>query len=181
MDLSKIGKIIYTEEEIAREVKRLGMEISTDYKDKNPVLVSVLKGTLYFLADLTRHIDVDLNLDFMSIGVYATGGRTSGIVRITKDLDINITARNVLIIEDIINTGLTLSYLVQNMEVRKPESIKICTLLDSPSKRLVNLPIAYRGFQVPDTFLVGYGLDYNEDFRHLPYIAEYREQVNNKR
>lgn len=175
MNLTKVGKIIYSQKDIEQEVKRLGMEISRDYKGKDPVLISVLKGTLYFLADLTRNIDIDINLDFMSIGVYSGGKNQSGIVRITKDLDIDITGRNVLIIEDIINTGLTLSYLVQNMEVRQPESIKICTLLDSPSKRLVNLPVAYKGFETPDAFLVGYGLDYNEDLRHLPYIAEYME------
>ena len=175
MDLSGVKKVLYSEEIIKKRVEELGKQISEDYKDKHPVLISVLKGTMYFVADLTRNIDIQINVDFMSIGVYPGAEKNTGIVRINKDLDINITGRHIIIIEDIINTGLTMGYLVQNMEARKPASIKVCTLLNNPNKRLMNIPLEYIGFQVPDTCLVGYGIDYKQDFRHLPYIAEYNE------
>jgi len=158
---------------IKNRVKELGRRISEDYRDKHPVLISVLKGTMYFVADLTRELDIPVNIDFMSIGVYPDITRKTGIVRINKDLDLNITGRHVLMIEDIINTGLTIGYLVQNMEARKPASIKICTLLNNPSKRLMNIPLEYVGFDVPDLVLVGYGIDYRQEYRHLPYIAEF--------
>lgn len=177
MSLTEVKRIIFTEEQIKNRVAELGRQISEDYRDKHPILVSVLKGTMYFIADLTRQLDVPINIDFMSIGVYPGTSKNSGIVRINKDLDLNITGRHVLFVEDIINTGLTIGYLVQNMEVRKPASIKICTLLNNPQKRLMNIPLEYVGFEVPDIFLVGYGLDYNQDYRHLPYIGELDPQV----
>ncbi|MGI6123463.1 MAG: hypoxanthine phosphoribosyltransferase [Acetivibrionales bacterium] len=173
MNLTKIKKIIFSEKQIRDRVKELGQQISADYKDKHPILISVLKGTLYFMADLTRAIDIQVNIDFMSIGVYPGVSRNTGIVKINKDLDLNITGRHVLFVEDIINTGLTMGYLVQNMESRKPASIKICTLLNNPQKRLMNIPLEYVGFEVPDTYLVGYGLDHNQEYRHLPYIGEF--------
>lgn len=175
MNLTGVKKIIFSEEEIKKRVEELGKQISKDYIDKHPVLISVLKGTMYFVADLTRQLDIPVNIDFMSIGVYPGITKNTGVVRINKDLDINITGRHVLILEDIINTGLTMGYLVQNMEARKPASIKVCTLLNNPSKRLMNIPLMYVGFQVPDKYMVGYGLDHNQDFRHLPYIAEFDE------
>ncbi len=156
-------------------MKELGKKISDDYRDKHPILISVLKGTMYFVADLTRALDIPVNIDFMSIGVYPGITKNTGVVRINKDLDLNITGRHVLMIEDNINTGLTIGYLVQNMEARKPASIKICTLLNNPSKRLMNIPLEYVGFQVPDKTLVGYGIDYNQEYRHLPYIAAFDE------
>ena len=143
MNLTKIKKIIFSEKQIRDRVKELGQQISADYKDKHPILISVLKGTLYFMADLTRAIDIQVNIDFMSIGVYPGVSRNTGIVKINKDLDLNITGRHVLFVEDIINTGLTMGYLVQNMESRKPASIKICTLLNNPQKRLMNIPLEY--------------------------------------
>lgn len=173
MNLTKIKKIIFSEKQIRDRVKELGQQISADYKDKHPILISVLKGTLYFMADLTRAIDIQVNIDFMSIGVYPGVSRNTGIVKINKDLDLNITGRHVLFVEDIINTGLTMGYLVQNMESRKPASVKICTLLNNPQKRLMNIPLEYVGFEVPDTYLVGYGLDHNQEYRHLPYIGEF--------
>lgn len=176
MNLTGIKRIVFTEEQIKNRVAELGKQISQDYKDKYPILISVLKGTMYFVADLTRQLDIPINIDFMSIGVYQGIAKNSGIVRINKDLDLNITDRHVLFVEDIINTGLTMGYLVQNMEARKPASIKICTLLNNPQKRLMNIPLEYVGFEVPDVFLVGYGLDYNQDYRHLPYIAEWDSQ-----
>ncbi|MDD5602663.1 MAG: hypoxanthine phosphoribosyltransferase [Eubacteriales bacterium] len=179
MDTSCIKRIIYTSEELQAKAKALGRQISDDYRGKHPVLISVLKGTLYFLADLTRNIDIPVNIDFMSIGVFSgsAGNSRTGIVRITKDLDTDISGRHVLMVEDIINTGLTMGYLIQNMRARQPADIKICTLLNNPAKRLVSLPIAYTGFESSNSFLVGYGLDYKEEFRHLPYIGEFDESM----
>lgn len=175
MDLTGVKNILFNEEQISQRISVLGRQISDDYRDKHPILISVLKGTMYFIADLTRQMDIPVNIDFMSIGVYPVITKNTGIVRINKDLDINITGRHILMIEDIINTGLTMGYLVQNMEARKPASIKVCTLLNNPHKRLMNIPLAYVGFEVPDVMLVGYGIDYNQEFRHLPYIAEFNE------
>ena len=176
MSLTEVKRIIFSEEQIRNRVEELGQEISQDYMDKHPILISVLKGTMYFIADLTRTLNFPLNIDFMSIGVYQGITNNTGIVRINKDLDLNITGRHVLFVEDIINTGLTMGYLVQNLEARKPASIKICTLLDNPRKRLMNIPLEYVGFEVPDIFLVGYGLDHNQEYRHLPYIGEYEKE-----
>ncbi|HHU90283.1 MAG TPA: hypoxanthine phosphoribosyltransferase [Clostridiaceae bacterium] len=173
MNLTKIKRIVFSEEQIKNRVLELGKQINTDYSDKNPILISVLKGTLYFMADLTRALDIQVSIDFMSIGVYPGISRNTGIVKINKDLDLNITGRHVLFVEDIINTGLTMGYLVQNLESRNPASIKICTLLNNSRKRLMNLPLEYVGFEVPDVYLVGYGLDYNQEYRHLPYIGEF--------
>ncbi len=175
MNSTGVKKILFSTQTIRNRVKELSTRISEDYRDKHPVLISVLKGTMYFTADLTRELDIPVNIDFMSIGVYPDLTKNTGIVRINKDLDMNITGRHVLMIEDIINTGLTIGYLVQNMEARRPASIKICTLLNNPSKRLVNIPLEYVGFEVPDVLMVGYGIDYNQEYRHLPYIAEFDE------
>ena len=175
MNLTEVKKIVFSEEEIKNRVLELGKQISEDYKDKHPILISVLKGTLYFMADLTRALDIPINIDFMSIGVYPGMSRNTGIVKINKDLDLNINGRHVLFVEDIINTGLTMGYLVQNMEARKPASVKICTLLNNPQKRLMNIPLEYVGFEVPDAYLVGYGLDHNQEYRHLPYIGEFEK------
>ncbi len=172
MNLTQIKRVVFSEEQIEKRVKELGEQISRDYADKHPVLVSVLKSTMYFIADLTRTLDFPINIDFMSISVYHGVTNNTGIVRIDKDLDININGRHVLFVEDIINTGLTMGYLVQNLEARKPASIKICTLLDNPRKRLMNIPLEYVGFEVPDIYLIGYGLDHNQEYRHLPYIGE---------
>jgi len=173
MNLTGVRKVIFSEGEIKKRVEELGKQISLDYREKSPVMVSILKGTMYFVADLTRSLDIPVNIDFMSIGVYPGVTKKSGVVRINKDLDIDITGRHVLLVEGIINTGLTIGYLVQNLEARRPASIKLCTLLNNQSKRLMNLPLEYVGFEVPDTFMVGYGLDYNQEYRHLPYIAEF--------
>jgi len=168
----KIEKTVFSEEQIMEKVAELGREISRDYEGKRPILISVLKGTFVFLADITRKIDIPIEIDFMSIGLYPGTTNQTGVVRITKDLDIDITGRHVLVIEDIIRTGLTIGYLIQNMESRKPASIKICTLLDNPAKRLVNIPVAYSGFEVPDVTLAGYGMDVRGELRNLPYIVQ---------
>lgn len=177
MNIPGLKRIFITEGQLRNKVNELGKQIGNDYSGKHPILVSILKGSFYFLSDLTRNIDIPVNIDFMAIGVYPGTSNHTGVVKITKDLDMNITGRHVIIVEDIINTGLTLGYLVQQMEARKPASIKICTLLDNPALRLVNIPVAYTGFDMPDIFLAGYGLDCNEEFRHLPYIAEIDESV----
>jgi hypoxanthine phosphoribosyltransferase len=175
MNLTGVKKIIFSQEEIKKRVEELGRQISTDYKALNPVIISVLKGTLYFSADLTRHMDCQINMDFISLGLYHGIDKSTGIVGIDRDLDINISGRHVILVESIVRTGLTLGYLIQNLESRKPASIKICTLLNDHERRLVNIPIEYSGFNVSDEFLVGYGLDYKQKFRHLPYIAEFDE------
>ncbi|MBE3597399.1 MAG: hypoxanthine phosphoribosyltransferase [Limnochordaceae bacterium] len=166
-----MGRVVYSEEAIRRRVQQLGEEISRDYEGLHPILVSVLKGAIYFVADLTRSIRIPIHLDFLAISRYGQESEQTGVVRITKDLDIPITGRHVLMIEDVIDTGLTLRYLLLMLERRQPASLYVCTLLDNRARRLVELPIRYRGFAMPDEFLVGYGLDWREDFRHLPYLA----------
>lgn len=177
MNLTGVKRVVFSEEQIKNRVEELGKQISQDYRDKSPIIISILKGTMYFVADLTRSLDIPVNIDFMSIGVYPGITKKSGVVRINKDLDIDISGRHVLLIEGIINTGLTVGYLVQNLEARRPASIGLCTLLNNQSKRLMNLPLKYVGFEVPDTFMVGYGLDYNQEYRHLPYIAEFEKAL----
>jgi len=172
MKETEIGKILFSEEAIRQRVAEMGRQISSDYRDRDTVIVSVLKGSLYFVADLTRQLTIPLSIDFLSIGLYPGVTSETGIVRITKDLDISVTGRHVLMVEDVIGTGLTLGYICQHLESSRPASLKICTLLDNPSERLLNIPVDYRGFIQPDTFVVGYGLDYEEKYRNLPYIAE---------
>ena len=151
-------------------MSELGAEISRDYADRTPVLISVLKGSFMFLADLARAITVPVNLDFMAITRYGAGKR-GGVVRIEKDLDQAIAGREVVFVEDIVDTGLTLGYLVRNLQAREPAGLAVCTLLDRRVRRLANLPIRYTGFEVPDRFLVGYGLDHREQYRNLPYLG----------
>lgn len=167
-----VGKILFSEEDIRRRVTEMGCQISADYKDKDLVIVSILKGSLYFVADLTRRLTIPLSLDFLSIGVHPGITKETGVVRITKDLDLSITGRHVLMVEDVIGTGLTLGYICQYLQSGKPASLKICTLLDNPSERLITIKVDYCGFIKPDAFVIGYGLDYKEKYRNLPYIAE---------
>jgi hypoxanthine phosphoribosyltransferase len=171
MYIPRIKRVVFTESDIAQKVAEMGKRISEDYKDKEPLLISVLKGTFYFFADLTRRIDIPADIDFMSIGVYPGTTNQTGVVRIVKDLDLDITGRHVLMIEDI-NTGLTIGYLIQNIESRWPASLKVCTFLNNPSQRLVNIPVEYSGFEVPDIHLAGYGMDVHGKLRNLPYIVE---------
>lgn len=172
MNLPDIKRIVFTEQEIAAKVRALGAAIAEDYRGKRPLFISMLKATLYFFADLTRAIDYPVDIDFMAIGVIPNTTSKTGVVRITKDLDTDINGRHVLMIEDIVNTGLTLGYVMQNLLSRKPESLKVCTLLDNPGPRLVHIPFAYCGFEVPDVPLAGYGMDRKDRYRNLPYIAE---------
>jgi hypoxanthine phosphoribosyltransferase len=177
MLLNDIQEILVSTDQIQRRVKELGEAISRDYQDKEPILVSILKGAVFFLSDLARAISIHISLDFMAISSYGDSQKTSGVVRILKDLDETITGREVLIVEDIIDTGLTLRYLLNNLEARKPASLKICTLLDKPFRRIVKLPIAYQGFEIPDKFVVGYGLDYKQRYRNLPFIGVLKPEL----
>ncbi|WP_019228434.1 MULTISPECIES: hypoxanthine phosphoribosyltransferase [Sedimentibacter] len=175
-----IKKILIAEDELQAKVKELGAKITEDYQGKDLLLVCVLKGAVLFVSDLMKRIDLPLEIDFMAISSYGSNTQSSGVVRILKDLNQSIEGRNVLIVEDIIDSGLTLSYLAENLKARGPESVEICTILDKPDRRTTNLDIKYTGFQVPDEFVVGYGLDYAEKYRNLPYIAVLKEEVYTK-
>jgi hypoxanthine phosphoribosyltransferase len=173
-----IGQILITEDEIQSKVRELGALISADYAGRAVTLVSVLKGSLPFMADLMRAIDVPVQIDLMEVSSY--GGATtesSGLVRILKDLSSSIAARDVLIVEDIIDTGLTLNYLLRYLRGKNPSSLRICALLDKPARRLVEIPIDYTGFTIPDEFVVGYGLDFGEFYRNLPFIGVLRREL----
>jgi len=163
-------KILFTEEQIRIRVAELGRQISQDYADKELLTVGILKGAMVFLTDLVRKITVPTYFDFVAASSYGKSTKSSGVVRILKDLDRSIEGRHVLLVEDIIDTGLTLNYLFDNLKSRGPASIKICTLLNKPSRRIVPVNMHYCGFSIPDEFVVGYGLDYNERYRNLPYI-----------
>lgn len=175
-----IKKILIAEDELQAKVKELGAKITEDYQGKDLLLVCVLKGAVLFVSDLMKRIDLPLEIDFMAISSYGSNTQSSGVVRILKDLNQSIEGRNVLIVEDIIDSGLTLSYLAENLRARGPESVEICTILDKPDRRTTSLDIKYTGFQVPDEFVVGYGLDYAEKYRNLPYIAVLKEEVYTK-
>lgn len=169
--MNNIGKILISEEEVKSKVKELGRIITKDYQGKDLVVIGILKGAVLFLSDLVKEIEVPLSMDFMAISSYGSSTSSSGVVRFLKDLDNEIENKDVLIAEDIIDTGLTLHYLLENLRSRKPRSMKICCFLDKPHRRDVEIPIDYRGFEIPDEFVVGYGLDYAEKYRNLPYIA----------
>jgi len=168
--MSEMGEVIITETEIREKIKELGLQISKDYEGKEPVLICVLKGACVFIADLMRAIEVPVVVDFLSISTYAEKSE-AGAVRIIKDLDIDITGRDVLVVEDIIDTGFTLGYLLRILKARNPATLKVVVLLDRPALRIVDLPVAYKGFEIPEEFVVGYGLDYRQKYRNLPYIC----------
>ena len=169
--LNDIEAVYYSEEKLQSIVKDLGKRISEDYKGKNLLLVSVLKGSVVFMADLMRAITIPCEIDFMCVSSYASGTTSSGVVKIIKDLDINLEGKDVLIVEDILDSGRTLNYIISILEKRNPSSIKICTLLDKPCRRRVEFNPVYCGIEIPDEFVIGYGLDYNERYRALPYIG----------
>ncbi len=166
-------KVFLSEEEIKNRVAQLGKQISDDYrgKDKNLIAISILKGSVVFMSDLIRNIDVDLSIDFMIVSSYGSSTTSSGNIKIIKDLDINIQDYDLLIVEDILDSGRTLSKLIEILKMRNPKSLKICTLLDKPDRRVADVDLDYCGFVVPDEFIVGYGLDYDEKYRNLPYIG----------
>lgn len=175
-----IERVILTEEQIHARVSEMGAAISRDYADKDPLLVGVLSGVLFFMADLLRHITVPVTVDFMSISRYAVSGQRSGTVRITKDLEYPITGRHVLFVEDVIDTGLTLNYLLRTLRTRQPASLNVCVLFDRPYRRLIDIPLAYQGFELPDLFVVGYGLDAGEHYRNLPFVGVLKPGLNGR-
>ena len=172
-----ILKVLLTQEELREKVKELGRQITQDYQGKNLMIVTVLKGAVVFLADLMREIDVPAEIDFMVVSSYGAGTRSSGVVKIVKDLDVPLKDKDLLIVEDILDSGMTLSYLKELLEGREPRSIRIATLLDKPARRKVDLKADYIGYSVPDEFVVGYGLDYDEKYRNLPYIGILKPEV----
>ncbi len=172
-----IKEILLTEEDIRNKVDELGEKITKDHKDEELILIGVLKGANVFMSDLMRKINKPIEIDFISVSSYGHSTESSGVVRILKDLDSEIEGKNVIIVEDIIDSGLTLNYLIQNFKTRKPKSVKICTLLDKPERRKVDIKIDYKGFVIPDEFIVGYGIDYAEGYRNLPYVATLKEEV----
>lgn len=175
--INDIQEVLYSEETIAEMVKRVGAEISRDYKGKNLMLVSVLKGSVAFMADLMRAIDIPVRIDFMSVSSYGSGTKTSGVVKIIKDLDIDLEGYDLLIVEDILDSGKTLHYLVNMLKNRNPASIEVCTLFDKPERREVDVYAKYKGCNIPDAFIVGYGLDYDEKYRNLPYVGILKPEV----
>ena len=172
-----VEQVLLDADAIARRVAELGAALNRDYAGKHPVFVSVLKGSIVFLADLLRTVDMPVSIDLMEVSSYGSGTETSGQVRILKDLSSSIEGRDVVVVEDIIDTGLTLNYLLGYLRDRQPASLRVCCLLDKPARRLSEIEIEYRGFTIPDRFVVGYGLDYDERYRNLPYIGVLRPSV----
>jgi hypoxanthine phosphoribosyltransferase len=172
-----LREILFTEAQLQQKVREMGALITADYQGKQPVLIGILKGAVPFIADLMRTIDLPLVYDLMAVSSYGASTRSNGAVRILKDIDISIEDRDVIVVEDIIDTGLTLQYLMANLESRKPRSLKICTLLDKPSRRKVKIQADYNGFTIPDAFVVGFGLDYAEKYRNLPYIGSLKAEI----
>lgn len=166
-----IGEVMISEDELQERIVQLGNEISKDYKGKEILLIGVLKGACVFMSDLMKRINNIVSIDFMAVSSYGASTKSTGVVRIIKDLDTSIEGKEVLIVEDIIDTGLTLHYLCDNLKSRNPKSLKICTLLDKPERREIDMKADYVGFEVPNKFIVGYGLDYDEKYRNLPYIT----------
>jgi len=172
-----VGEVLITREQVREKTSELGRQITEDYKDKDPLLICVLKGGLMFLADLMREIQLPLEIDFMAVSSYGDSTESRGVVRILMDLERNIRGRHVLIVEDIIDTGGTLNYIIENLRTRDPASIKICTLLNKPARRVLNIPIDYVGFVIPDKFVIGYGLDFGEIYRNLPYVGVLKPEL----
>ncbi|WP_028595183.1 hypoxanthine phosphoribosyltransferase [Paenibacillus assamensis] len=175
-----IEKVVISEEEIQARVNELGEQLTRDYAGKKPLVICVLKGAFIFMADLVKRIEVPMEMDFMAVSSYGASTESSGVVRILKDLDVSVEGRDVLIVEDIIDTGLTLSYLINILEGRKAATIKVVTLFDKPARRSANMEADYKGFVLPDEFIVGYGLDYAEEYRNLPYIGVLKPQIYSK-
>ncbi len=168
---SEVGEVLVSAEDLQRRVAELGAQISRDYAGKPLLLIGVLKGAVFFLSDLMRHVDIPVEIDFMAVASYGSATDSSGVVRILKDLDAAIEGRDVLIVEDIVDSGLTLQYLMRNLGSRNPRTLEVCALLVKPERRKVELPTKYVGFEIEDRFVVGYGLDYAERYRNLPFVA----------
>lgn len=168
---SSIGRVLVSEEELTRRVRELGAEISRDYAGRDLVLIGVLKGAVFFVSDLMRQMELPAEVDFMAVSSYGSATKSSGVVRILKDLESAIQGRHVLIVEDIVDSGLTLSYLYRGLRSRNPRTLEVCALLVKPDARVVDVPVRYVGFEIPNEFVVGYGLDYQQRYRGLPYVA----------
>jgi hypoxanthine phosphoribosyltransferase len=168
---ARIGEILVQADELQHRISEMAAEISRDYADKELLLIGVLKGAVFFLADLMRQLDIPCEVDFMAVSSYGSSTDSSGVVRILKDLDAPLEGRDVLIVEDIVDSGLTLQYLMRTLDARNPASLEICALLTKPERRKVETPARYVGFEIPDKFAIGYGLDYAERYRNLPYVA----------
>ena len=172
-----VGEVLIEEEPLQARIAELGAEISSEYEGRDLLLVGVLKGAVFFMADLMRELTIPCEIDFMAISSYGAATDSSGVVRILKDLDTNIAGRDVLVVEDIIDSGLTLSYLIRNLESREPSSLEVCALLTKPSRREIDVPVRYVGFEIPNKFVVGYGLDFAERYRNLPYVGVLDEHL----
>ncbi len=175
--LNAIEKVLISEEEIKSICQRLGKQISNDYKGKKLLLVSILKGAVVFLSDLMREITIDCSIDFLVVSSYGSGTKTSGVVKIVKDLDLNLEGWDVLIVEDVLDSGMTLSYILEILKGRNPNSVKICTFLDKPERRVADVKADYLGTYIPDEFVVGYGLDYDEKYRNLPFVGALKREI----
>jgi hypoxanthine phosphoribosyltransferase len=175
-----VGEVLITFEQIRQKTEELGRQITEDYQGKDLLLICVLKGGLMFLADLMREIQLPVEIDFMAVSSYGDATESSGVVRILMDLDQNVQGRHVLIVEDIIDTGRTLNYIIDNLRTRGPASIKVCTLLNKPARRELDMPLDYVGFTIPDRFVVGYGLDYGQIYRNLPFIGVLKPELYSK-
>ena len=172
-----VGEVLIDADVLRTRIVELGDEISAYYEGRELLLIGVLKGAVFFMADLMRHLTVPCEVDFMAISSYGAQTDSSGVVRILKDLDINIEGRNVLVVEDIIDSGLTLSYLIRNLESREPESLEVCALLTKPARREIDVPVRWVGFEIPNRFVIGYGLDFAERYRNLPYVGVLSEEL----
>ena len=174
-----ISRVLFTQEKIQQRIGELGKQISCDYAGLNPLFVGVLKGVVFFMSDLMRAITIPARMDFMAISRYAPHGQAKGPVRLIKDLEETVDGQHVIFVEDVIDTGLTLNYLLRILKTRSPASLELCALFDKKEHRLVNTPVRYRGFDLPSRFVVGYGLDYREGYRHLPFVGELRPELLN--
>ena len=179
--MDDIAKVLITAEELQNRVAELGAQISGDYVDKNPILVGVLRGVFVFMADLVRAITIPIDVDFIGITRYGSSTQTRGAVRFTKDLEVCIEGRHVLFVEDVIDTGLSIHYILRSLKTREPASLQVCTLFDKPRTRLFDPEVAYTGFMLPDKFVVGYGLDYDERYRNLPFVGVLKEEAITQR
>lgn len=175
--INDVERVLISEEQLADRIAELGKEITADYQGRQILMIGVLRGAVIFMSDLARAIKLPVAIDFMAVSSYGAGTTSSGVVRILKDLDEDVEGKHVLVVEDIIDSGLTLNYLLDNLKSRKPASIKLCTLLNKPERRKVNVHIDYNGFSIPDYFVVGYGLDYAEKYRNLPFIGVLKPEV----
>jgi hypoxanthine phosphoribosyltransferase len=172
-----IKEVLFTEETIRKRVAELGTSISRDYAGRDLIMVGVLKGVMMFMADLLRAVTIPVEVDFLAVSSYSSQDRNQGLVRLVKDLDVSINGRHLVFVEDVIDTGLTLNYLLQNLRARQPASLEVCVLFNKPRNRLIDIPLRYKGFDLPNRFVVGYGLDYREKYRNLPYVGLLKTQI----